>query len=329
MTELSRREALAAVAGLTALGFGTAPANAQLGPGRTLTLMVPYPAGGLSDAIARNLQPAFQRVLGQTVLVENLGGASGGLAAQKLLQTRADGRMIFQGSPNELILSPLVNPDIKFRPDQFRHVTQITRNPLILLVRPDHPASNIDELVAHAKAQGRPTPYGSVGVGSLYHVLSEEMAKQTGIRVTHVAYRGAAPVLQDLASGQIDFAILPFATSYKPLQDQKKLKMLGWVSKSRVDFLPDLVAFGESKVLPNFDHSIWAGIFVRSETPEDIVQRLNEAVGEVMRTPEVRTAISNTGSIVVDATSLAEARRFYEDQVRVLDAMTREISFRV
>jgi tripartite-type tricarboxylate transporter receptor subunit TctC len=329
MTHLSRREALAAVASLATLGLAAGPAQAQIGPGRTMTLMVPYPPGGLSDAIARNLQPAFQRVLGQTVLVENLGGASGGLAAQKLLQTRADGRMIFQGSPNELILSPLVNPDIKFRPDQFRHVTQITRNPLILLARPDHPAGNIDELVQHAKAQGRPTPYGSVGVGSLYHVLSEEMAKQADFRVTHVAYRGAAPVLQDLAGGQIDFAILPFATSYKPLQDQKKLKMLGWVSKARVDFIPDLAAFGESKVLPNFDHSIWAGIFVRSETPEEIVVRLNEAVGEVMRSPEVRAAIGATGSIVVDATSVAEARRFYEEQVRTLDAMTKEINFRV
>lgn len=114
MTGLTRRDGLFAAAGLAATGFGLGPVRAQLGPGRTLTLMVPYPAGGLSDAIARNLQPALQKVLGQTVTVENLGGASGGLAAQKLLQTQADGRMIFQGSPNELILSPLVNPDIKF-----------------------------------------------------------------------------------------------------------------------------------------------------------------------------------------------------------------------
>ena len=114
-------------------------AEAQIGQGKTMTLMVPYPAGGISDAIARQIVPVLGKVLGQNVLVENLGGASGGLAAQKLLNTPNDGRMIFQGSPNELILSPLTNPDIKFKPDQFRHITQITHNPLILMARPDSP----------------------------------------------------------------------------------------------------------------------------------------------------------------------------------------------
>ncbi len=326
---LTRRNVLAGAAGLAAAGLPSQTAFAQLGPGRTMTLMVPYPAGGLSDAIARNLQPALQKILGQTVVVENLGGASGGLAAQKLLQTAADGRMIFQGSPNELILSPLVNPDIKFKPDQFRHVTQITENPLILLARPDHPASNLDELIDYAKKLGKPAPYGSVGVGSLYHILADELARQAGFKATHIPYRGAAPMLQDLASGQVEFAILPYATSYKPLQDQKKLKMLGWVSKSRNPFIPDLAAFGESKSLPNFDHSIWAGIFVRKDTPEEIVRKINAAMSDVMKTPEVRAAIGNTGSIVVDTTSLDVAQKFYEDQAKTLDAMTRDMDFKV
>ncbi len=329
MTILTRREALAAAAGLTATAFGISSANAQLGPGRTLTLMVPYPAGGLSDAIARNLQPALQKALGQTVVVENLGGASGGLAAQKLLQTPADGRMIFQGSPNELILSPLVNKDIKFKPDQFRHVTQITQNPLILIARPDHPANSLDELIDYAKKLGKPLPYGSVGIGSLYHILSEEMAKQAGFKVTHIPYRGAAPMLQDITSGQVEFTIFPYATSYKALQEQKKLKMLGWVSKARNPFIPELASFGESKALPNFDHAIWAGIFVRKDTPADIVKAINTAMAEVMKTPEVRTAVGNTGSIVTDTTPLDVAQRFFEDQVKVLDAMTKDMEFKI
>ena len=329
MTRLTRREALAAVAGFAAAGFTLDKAAAQLGAGRTLTLMVPYPAGGLSDAIARNLQPALQRTLGQTVVVENLGGASGGLAAQKLLQTPADGRMIFQGSPNELILSPLVNPDIKFSPNQFRHVSQITRNPLILLVRPDHPANTVDEFVEHARKLGKPVTYGSVGVGSLYHILCEEMAKLAAFKVTHIPYRGAAPIFQDLASGQVEFAILPYATSYKGLQDQKRLKMLGWVSKERNPFIPELAAFGESKTLPTFDHSIWAGIFVRRDTPDAIVQAINTALATVMANPEVRSAVGATGAIVVDTTPLDVAQRFYEEQVRTLDSMTKDINFKV
>jgi tripartite-type tricarboxylate transporter receptor subunit TctC len=307
----------------------TASALAQLGPGKTITLMVPYPAGGPSDAIARIIAPRLQQVLGQTVLIENLGGASGGLAAMKLLQTPADGRMIFQGSPNELILSPLTNPDIKFKPNQFRHVSQITKNPLILLARPDLPANNIDELIEYSKKLGKPTPYGSVGVGSLYHILSEDLAKQAGLKVTHVPYRGAAPMFQDLAGGAVDFAILPYQASYKGLQEQKKLKMLGWVSEKRDNFIPELVAFGESKGLPKFDHAIWAGFFLHAETPDESATKINAAIAETMKTPEVRAALEKMGSIPIDATSLVAAQAFFEAEVTKLNGMTKDMDFKI
>jgi tripartite-type tricarboxylate transporter receptor subunit TctC len=247
----------------------------------------------------------------------------------KLLQTPADGRMIFQGSPNELILSPLTNPDIKFKLNQFRHVTQITKNPLILLARPDLPANNIDELIEYSKKLGKPTPYGSVGVGSLYHILSEDLAKQAGIKVTHVPYRGAAPMFQDLAGSAVDFAILPYQASYKGLQEQKKLKMLGWVSEKRDNFIPELVAFGESKGLPKFDHAIWAGMFLRADTPDDIATKINAAIAETMKTPEVRAALEKMGSIPVDTTSLAVAQSFFEAEVAKLNGMTKDMEFKI
>jgi tripartite-type tricarboxylate transporter receptor subunit TctC len=321
---------LAVIALGAVLGLGTiAPANAQIGEGKTMTLMVPYPAGGLSDAIARHLSPALQKSLNQTVIVENLGGASGGIAAQKLLQAANDGRMIFQGSPNELILSPLVNADIKFKPDQFRLVTQITLNPLILLVRPDHPAQTVDELIEHSKKQAKPVPYGSVGVGSLYHVITEDMAKQAGFKVTHLPYKGAAPMFQDLAGGQVDFAILPYATSYKGLQEQKKLRMLAWISKTPNAFIPELAAFGQSKTLPNFEHSIWAGIFVRKDTPDDVAKKVNEAMAAVMKDADVRKNVGNTGSIVIDTTSLDVAAKFYDAEVAKLLAMAKDMDFKL
>jgi tripartite-type tricarboxylate transporter receptor subunit TctC len=318
---------LSALAG-AALGLGAlASASAQVGPGKTMTLMVPYPAGGLSDAIARLLAPALAKELGQTVNVENLGGASGGIAAAKLLNTPADGRMIFQGSPNELILSPLVNKDITFKPNQFRHVTQITQNPLMIVVRPDHPAKTVDEFVAFLKAAQKPVAYGSVGVGSLYHVLTEDMAKQLGTKVVHVPYKGAAPMLQDIASGQIDFTIFPYANSYKGLQEQKKLRMLAWIAKEPNAFAPDVASTGQSKSLPNFAQEIWAGIFVRKDTPNDVAEAINKAMANVMKTPEVRTAIGNTGSIVIDTTSTDVAEKFFASEVAKLDAMTKDMKF--
>ena len=323
-----KKLALLALGALLGLGAITG-AGAQVGEGKTMTLMVPYPAGGLSDAIARHLSPALAKHLKQTVIVENLGGASGGIAAQKLLQTANDGRMIFQGSPNELILSPLVNPDIKFKPDQFRLVTQITQNPLILLVRPDHPAQTVDELIEYSKKQAKPVPYGSVGVGSLYHVITEDMAKQAGFKATHLPYKGAAPMFQDLAGGVVDFAILPFATSYKGLQDQKKLRMLAWVSKAPNAFIPELAAFGQSKLLPNFEHAIWAGIFVRKDTPEDVVKAVNAAMADVMKDPDVRKNVGATGSIVIDTTALDVAAAFYDAEVKKLLEMAKGMDFKV
>ena len=323
-----KKLALLTLGALLGLGAITS-AGAQVGEGKTMTLMVPYPAGGLSDAIARHLSPALAKHLKQTVIVENLGGASGGIAAQKLLQTANDGRMIFQGSPNELILSPLVNPDIKFKPDQFRLVTQITQNPLILLVRPDHPAQTVDELIEYSKKQAKPVPYGSVGVGSLYHVITEDMAKQAGFKATHLPYKGMAPMFQDLAGGQVDFAILPYSASYKGLQEQKKLRMLAWVSKAPNAFIPELAAFGQSKLLPNFEHAIWAGIFVRKDTPEDVVKAVSVAMAEVMKDPDVRKNVGATGSIVIDTTALDVAAAFYDAEVKKLLEMAKGMDFKV
>ena len=119
-------------------------------PTKPVTLMVPYPPGGLSDSIARALSTPLGKALGQPVIVENLGGVSGALAAQKLLNTPADGSMIFLGSPGELILPPLANAAIKYRTEDFRMLTQLTVNPLVLVARKDLPANTVDELVALA-----------------------------------------------------------------------------------------------------------------------------------------------------------------------------------
>jgi tripartite-type tricarboxylate transporter receptor subunit TctC len=305
-----------------------APAAAPAVGGVGMVLMVPYPAGGLSDAIARNLAPAFQKTIGATVIVENLGGASGAIAAQKLLNTPNDGRMIYQGSPNEMILAPLTNPDIKLKPEQFRLVSQITVNPLVLFANADLPVSNLDELIAYAKKQGdKGITYGSVGIGSMYHIIMEDLAKQAGIKVTHVPYKGAAPLMNDVYAKAIDVTILPYSTTYKGLQADKKIKLLGWVSKARNPFISELASFGESKSLPNFEHSIWAGIFVRKDTPEDVVKKISADLAKVMKDEDVRKAIGNTGSIVVDTTTQEVADKFFADEIVKFNTMTKDMKF--
>lgn len=200
---------------------------------RVVTLLVPYPAGGLSDSIARAISAALGRALNQQVIVDNLGGVSGSLAAQKVLNAPADGHMIFLGSPNEVILSPMVNAAVKLRAEDFRMLGQVAVNPLVLLTRSTLPVRNVDEFIAYAKTQDKGLSYGSVGMGSMYHLLAESMAQQTQIHVTHVPYKGMAPMVQDVGGNSIDFAILPYATSFKGMSEQGRLRLIGWLAPTR------------------------------------------------------------------------------------------------
>ncbi len=292
---------------------------------RVVTLLVPYPAGGLSDSIARAISAALGRALNQQVIVDNLGGVSGSLAAQKVLNAPADGHMIFLGSPNEVILSPMVNAAVKLRAEDFRMLGQVAVNPLVLLTRSTLPVRNVDEFIAYAKTQDKGLSYGSVGMGSMYHLLAESMAQQTQIHVTHVPYKGMAPMVQDVGGNSIDFAILPYATSFKGMSEQGRLRLIGWLAPTRSELDTSVPALGEGQILKNFSHSTWAGLMVSRKTPEDMVVRLNKALAEVLRDPEVRRQIAATGSEAPQPQTLAEAERKLREDTVKFRAMAKNI----
>lgn len=319
-----RRRALALSLGaLCAAAF--AGGGAQAADQRVVTLLVPYPAGGLSDSIARALNAALGRALNQQVIVDNLGGVSGALAAQKVLNAPADGHMIFLGSPNEVILSPMVNAAVKLRAEDFRMLGLVSVNPLVLLTRATLPVRNADEFIAYARTQDKGLSYGSVGIGSMYHLLAESMAQQTQIRVTHVPYKGMAPMVQDIGGNSVDFAILPYATSFKGMSDQGRLKLIGWLAPTRSELDPSVPALGEGAVLRNFGHVTWAGLMVSRKTPEDVVARLHKALAQVLRDPEVRRQIAATGSEVPQPQTLDEAERLLREDTAKFRAMARSI----
>ena len=250
------------IAGLLLAGS----AWAQAFPAKPVTLMVPYPAGGLSDVIARTINTSLAKQLGQPVIVENLGGASGGIAAQKVLNAPADGHMIFQGSPNELILAPLANAAIKYKSEDFRLVQMISINPLAMFARKDLPAANGDELVAYAKktaAAGKPLTYASVGPGSMYHLLGEHMSKLSGVPMTHVPYKGAAPAQQDLMAGEVDIFMTPYGKGPVQLAEEGKLKVVAALSLERQDMIKKAPTLNESAALKGFVFETWAGYFVQ------------------------------------------------------------------
>ena len=302
---------------------------AQTYPAKPVTLLVPYPAGGVSDVIARSLNNVLAKQLGQPVLVENLGGASGGIAAQKVLSSPADGYVIFQGSPNELILAPLSNSAIKYKPEDFRLVQMITINPLAILARKDLPASNGDELIAWARktaADGKPLTFASVGPGSLYHLLGEHMSKVTGIPMTHVPYKGGAPAVQDLMGGQIDIFITPYGKGQVQTIEDGKLKAPAVLSAERQELLKNVPTLNESKALKGFVFDTWAGFFVRKDTPEAVVQSLHKALSEVANDPSVRGALEAQAMIVPRPLSLTALAKLYADNTAKYQAIAKSMN---
>ena len=288
---------LTLIAGLVLAGT----ALAQSFPSKPVTLMVPYPAGGLSDVIARTLNTALAKQLGQPVIVENLGGASGGIAAQKVLNSPADGHMIFQGSPNELVLAPLSNAAIKYKSEDFRLVQMISINPLAMFARKDLPANNGDELVAYARktaAAGKPMTYASVGPGSMYHLLGEHMSKLTGIEMTHVPYKGAAPAQQDLMSGAVDIFMTPYGKGPVQLAEDGKLKVVAALSLERQELIKKHPTLNESTALKGFVFETWSGYFVHKDTPEAVVQTLHKALSEVANDPAIRASLEAQAMVV-------------------------------
>ena len=263
--EQSVKQAVAAIATLLVAGS----VFAQNYPSKPVTLLVPYPAGGLSDVIARTVNNTLSKNLGQPVIVDNLGGASGAIAAQKVLSAPSDGQIIFQGSPNELILAPLAISAVKFKSEDFRLVQMIATAQIGFLARKDLPVNNVDEFLDYARKEaqaGRPITYASVGPGSFYHLLGEHLSKTTNIPMTHIPYKGSAPAMNDLLGGQV-MMMFDNIPSALPHIKAGKLKALATTGAKRDPSLPDVPTIAEAG-LSGYESGVWFGIMVAANTPK-------------------------------------------------------------
>jgi tripartite-type tricarboxylate transporter receptor subunit TctC len=312
---------------LAALLLLSGSAFAQAYPTKQVSLMVPYPPGGPSDSIARIFSMPLGKELMQTVIVENLGGVGGALAAQKVLAAPADGYYLFQGSPNEVILSPLANSAVKLKAEDFRLVHPIAESVMVFVVRKDLPVSNVDELVALArKSPDKPLSYGSVGVGSLYHLILESVQKTTGIALTHAPYKGNAPLLQDIGGGQVDFAVLVYSAGMGALAEQGRVKIIGQLGPQRSELLKTVPTASEGKELKGVSYKIWTGLMVPKSTPDTVVQQLHHAIGATLQDPNVRSQFAAQAAQASPPMSLAESAKFYEGETARYRAIAKAIN---
>ena len=324
-----KRHFLKTTTGLLAGLLLASVASAQSFPAKPVMLMVPYPAGGLSDNIARRVNVPLGTALGQPAIVDNLGGGSGSIAAQKVLNGPSDGYLVFQGSPNELILAPLAISAIKYKPESFRQIHRVALAPMAIFVRPGFPAKTADELVAHAAKvakEGKPMTYASVGVGSFYHLLGAKMSKDLGVEMTHVPYKGAADAQRDLFTDLVDIFITPYGVAQVELVKQGKLRALAVLTPARQRLMPEVPSTTESKALKTFTAEIGTGYFVKRDTPEPAVQALHQALQKTLGDTQLRASLFAMGQEVSPLQTLAEADKAYQLEISTYQAIAKSIN---
>lgn len=312
------------VAGFSAYAQSAAPVAAQASPTGTLSIVVPYPAGGISDILARTIAPALSKSLNRTVIVENVVGATGTIAANRVLAAQP-GNALFVGSPTEILLAPLSMKSAKFKSTDFRLLSLVYSAPLALYARADLPANNVDELLAYAKQPNRaPLNYGSTGIGSLFHVVTESAAHSAGLPLNHVPYGGGAPLLQDLQGGTLDLALFPVDKNLAARVAGGRMKVLGVSSPSRSEIYPNAATFAESKALAKFGNpTIWVGLMLPSAVPDAVTRPIYTALEAVLANPEMRKTLANVASNVPPSMSLEESAKFLAAEDQKFQAMAK------
>jgi tripartite-type tricarboxylate transporter receptor subunit TctC len=326
-TWFKRLQAVLLCIALPALVFSAANARAQTAQAnRPFTLIVPFPAGGASDALARQVAPSLSKAMGQTVIVENITGASGTLAAQRMLSAPHDGHHIMVVSSSETIMPPLLMSSVKFQAEDFRLLVDGMSVPLALIARTGLPLNTVEELVAYARnPANKPLSYGSLGNGSIAHLAAEHFEQLTGAKLVHVPYRGGAPLTTDMIGNQIDISFFPFAGGAIQLAETGKVKVLGIASATRLPHLAKYPLLTQAPGLKTYVYSAWNSFAVPRAVPEAMAERLNRELNAILQTPEIKAFAQKMGSFVPEPMNLQQIGAFYAGETERLRGLAKAV----
>lgn len=264
-------------------------------PDKPITLVVPFAPGGSSDNIARSMAPLLAEKLGQSVVIENVGGAGGVLGTQRTVRSAPDGYTVLLGSGSEILINKLINPAIAY--DATRDLSPVAfvgTGPMVLLGKPGLQANTVPELLKLAKAKPGALSYGSAGNGTPMHVSGELLKMRAGVFMTHIPYRGAAPALVDLLGGQIDVVVSTLSAAQTYIK-AGRLKALALTSAEPSELAPGIPAMGQQAGLEGFDLNVWFGLFVPAKTPSEVTQKLQAVAQQVMADPGLRKKLAEQG----------------------------------
>jgi len=285
------RAAVAATLASAAFAASAAPAY----PTKPITLVVGYTAGGSVDLVARTVAPELSKRLGQSVVIENLGGAGGTIGAQKVVKAEADGYTLLLGSGSEVSIARLTNPAVRYDGEKdLAAITFVGTQPMVLVGKLDLPAKNAAELIALAKAKPGSLSYASSGVGTPLNLAGELIKQQGQVNFTHVPYKGASAMATDLLGGQIDLAVMVLSSALPHIQ-ANRVRAYGVTEGKRASVAPNVPALAETPALKGVDMGVWFGLMAPGKTDRAIIDRLNTEMQAVLTMPDVKKKLAEAG----------------------------------
>jgi len=315
------RAILAAVA-VSLFGLLSA-AHADEYPSRSIRLIVPFAAGGGADVVARIVAKKASETLGQTIVVENKGGAAGAIGTEQVAKASPDGYTLLLGQSGPISINPGVYEKLPYDPiKDFQPITLTTVYPYVLVVNAKSPVKTLQDLVAEAKKNPGKLNYGSAGVGGANQLVTELLSERAGIKMTNVSYRGTAPAVQDLIAGRVDMVFSDPVSALGQLQSGT-LRALAVSSKTRSDIAPQVPTVAESGYA-GFDAVGWHGILAPAHTPPAIVNKLHDAIVNALNDPDTRALLTKQATSPVGNTPSEFAAFIKKDLKQWSDIAKRE-----
>jgi tripartite-type tricarboxylate transporter receptor subunit TctC len=298
-------------AALLAAGPASAQSSAADYPGKPVKIIVNVAPGGGVDTATRIVGEKLRARLGQPFVVENRPGAGGNIGAEAVFQSEPDGYTLLSSSPSPLAINGWLYKKLNFDPAGFEPVAMMSRIPNVLVVRHDFPAKTVHDFIAYAKANPGKLTYASQGIGTASHLTAELFMTLTGSRLVHVPYKGTAVALTDLVAGHVDLSFIQFSAVHE-LHRSGKARVLAIAADKRAETLPEIPTMAEAG-LPEVVSETWNAISAPPKTAGPVIVKLNQAINEVLREPEVLARFREL-QVLVGGGDAAQTRKFVEDQ---------------
>ena len=290
-------------------------AAAQTFPSRPIQMLVPYPAGGTTDVMARAMQEPMQKALGQSIIIENKSGASGVLAAREVARGKPDGHMLLFINSGIVSVTPHVQKDAGFDGvKDFAPVALATMAPLFVIVPGNLPVTDLKSYIDWARKQPAPLSYATAGVGSFGHLASELFLKSAGLKMTHIPYRGQAPTTNAVLTGEVALLITSMSSAMRGFIDSGKLKLLAVTAATPSPQTPGVPPVGS--VLPGYVAETWFGWVTTAGTPPEVLNKLNSEINTILGSKEIQDKMTALGQQVRTMTPAQLGALIAEDSAR-------------